>query len=61
MIIKDYKNVEISKYQSLIKSNGIKINDESYFLNNFSLSDYAHKNEIKITVGKKKIDIIKII
>jgi tyrosyl-tRNA synthetase len=50
-----------SETKRLIKSNGIKINDESYFLNNFSLSDYAHKNEIKITVGKKKIGIIKII
>jgi tyrosyl-tRNA synthetase len=50
-----------SETKRLIKSNGVKINDENYFSNNFSLSDHANKNEIKITVGKKKIGIIKII
>ena len=50
-----------SETKRLIKSNGIKINDEIYILNNFSLSNYVNKNEIKITVGKKKIGVIKII
>ena len=50
-----------SETKRLVKSNGIKINDENYFFNNFSLSNYVNNNEIKITVGKKKIGIIKII
>ena len=50
-----------SETKRLVKSNGIKINDEKLLYNNFSLSPYAKKNEIKITVGKKKIGIIKII
>ena len=47
--------------QRLIKSNGIKVNDKNYEKNDFSLSDYCAANEIKITVGRKKIGIIKII
>ena len=50
-----------SETKRLVKSNGIKINDEKLPYNNFSLSPYAKNNEIKITVGKKKIGIIKII
>lgn len=50
-----------SETKRLVKSNGIKINDENYFFNNLSLSQYANKNEIKITIGKKKIGIIRII
>ena len=45
----------------LIKSKGIRVNDTNYDFNDFSLSSFADKNEIKITVGKKKIGIIKII
>lgn len=50
-----------SEIKRLVKSNGIKINDEHYFFNNFSLSNYVNNKEIKITVGKKKIGIVKII
>ena len=50
-----------SQAKRLIKSNGIKVNDEIYNNSEFSLSTYISKNEIKISVGKKKIGIIKII
>ncbi len=50
-----------SEIKRLIKSDGIKINDELYKNPNFSLKDYSSLNEIKITVGKKKIGILKII
>jgi len=50
-----------SEAKRLIKSKGIKVNDENYNNSDFSLSSYASKNEIKISVGKKKIGIIKII
>ena len=50
-----------SETKRLIKSNGIKVNDENYNNSDFSLSSYISKNEIKISVGKKKIGIIKII
>ena len=49
-----------SEAKRLIKSNGIKVNDENYNNSDFSLSNYISKNEIKITVGKKKIGIIKL-
>jgi len=50
-----------SEIKRLIKSDGIKINDKLYKNPNFSLKDYSNLNEIKITVGKKKIGILKII
>ena len=50
-----------SEAKRLIKSDGIKVNDENYNNSDFSLSSYISKNEIKISVGKKKIGIIKII
>ena len=50
-----------SEIKRLIKSDGIKINDKLYKNPNFSLRDYSNLNEIKITVGKKKIGILKII
>ena len=50
-----------SEIKRLIKSNGIKVNDNNYNESDFSLSKYASKKEIKITVGKKKIGILKII
>ena len=49
-----------SEIKRLIKSNGIKINDKNYNDNSFSLSEYLSSKEIKISVGKKKIGIIKI-
>ena len=50
-----------SEIKRLIKSDGIKINDKLYKNPDFSLKDYSNLNEIKITVGKKKIGILKII
>ena len=50
-----------SEIKRLIKSDGIKINDKLYKNSDFSLKDYSDLNEIKITVGKKKIGILKII
>jgi len=50
-----------SEAKRLIKSNGIKVNDENFNNSDFSLSSYISKKEIKISVGKKKIGIIKII
>ena len=44
----------------LIKSSGIKINDQTYKENNFSLKKYLKDTQIKITIGKKKIGILKI-
>ena len=44
----------------LIKSNGIKINNEIYSETNLSLVSYSKLSEIKITVGKKNIGILKI-
>jgi len=50
-----------SETKRIIKSKGIKVDDENYDQNDFSLSSYALKKEIKISVGKKKIGILKII
>ena len=50
-----------SEIKRLIKSDGIKINDKLYKNSDFSLKNYSNLNEIKITVGKKKIGILKII
>ena len=50
-----------SEIKRLIKSNGIKVNDNNYSDDNFSLSQYASTKEIKISIGKKKIGIIKIL
>ena len=49
-----------SEAKRIIKSNGIKINDETYLNNDFSLKDYIDKKEIKISVGKKKIGLLKL-
>ena len=43
----------------LIKSKGIKINDELYQNSDLSLKQYSEFNEIKISVSKKKIGILK--
>ena len=46
----------------IIKSNGVKINDIIFNDDHFSLNKYAKKkSEIKVSVGKKKIGIIKVI
>jgi tyrosyl-tRNA synthetase len=50
-----------SETKRLLKSNGIKVNDKNYKKDDFSLSSFISNKEIKITVGKKKIGIIKII
>ena len=63
-IIDAIENLQLVKSRSevkrLIKSNGIKINNENYNRGDFSLSKYFSKNEIKISVGKKNFGIIKI-
>ncbi len=50
-----------SEIKRLIKSNGVKINDKLYKNSNLSLKDYSDFKELKITIGKKKIGILKII
>ena len=50
-----------SEIKRLIKSNGIRVNDELYKDNNFSLKKYLGSKEIKISVGKKKIGVLKIV
>ena len=50
-----------SEIKRLIKSNGIKINNELYKNNNLSLKKYLGLEQIKISVGKKKVGILKII
>ena len=50
-----------SEIKRLIKANGIKINDKLYKNKNLSLKEYLSFDEIKITVGKKKIGILKFI
>ena len=49
-----------SEIKRLIKADGIKVNDKLYKSNNLSLKDYADLNQIKITIGKKKMGILKI-
>ena len=50
-----------SEIKRLIKSKGIKINDELYQNSDLSLKQYYEFKEIKISVGKKKIGILNII
>ena len=49
-----------SEIKRLIKSKGIKIDNENYTRSDFSLSQYSSKNEIRISVGKKSFGIIRI-
>ena len=49
-----------SEIKRLIKSDGIRINDKLYKNSDLSLKEYSTLKEIKITVGKKKIGILKI-
>ena len=50
-----------SEIKRLIKSEGIKVNDQLYKNNDLSLKNYLKHKEIKITVGKKKVGILKIL
>ncbi len=50
-----------SEIKRLIKSEGIKVNDNNYNESDLSLSKYTSEKEIKISVGKKKIGKIIII
>ena len=50
-----------SEIKRLIKSDGIRVNDELFKNSNFSLKEFAGLKEIKISIGKKKIGILKII
>ena len=49
-----------SETKRLIKSKGIKINDEIYISEDLSLYSYLELSSIKISVGKKNIGILKI-
>ncbi len=49
-----------SNTKRLIKSKGVKVNDEVFDLSNLSLTPYSKKSEIKISIGKKNFGIIKI-
>ena len=63
-IIDAIQNLELAESRSdikrLIKSKGVKVNDKNYMRDDFSLIEYSNINEIKISVGKKKIGFIKI-
>jgi tyrosyl-tRNA synthetase len=50
-----------SEIKRLIKSDGVRVNDELYKNGNLSLKEYVGLKEIKISIGKKKIGILKII
>tara|TARA_B100000989_G_C19503668_1_gene455451 strand:+ start:145 stop:1383 length:1239 start_codon:yes stop_codon:yes gene_type:complete len=50
-----------SEIKRLIKSDGVKINNKIYKNSNYSLKEFSDFNEIKITIGKKKMGILKII
>ncbi len=50
-----------SGIKRLIKSDGVKINNQLYKNNDLSLKKYLELKEIKITVGKKKVGILKIL
>ena len=63
-IIDAVEKLNLSKSRSeikrLINSKAIKINNETYIQDDYSLKQYLSNNEIKISVGKKKIGILKI-
>jgi len=48
-----------SEIKRLLKSSGIKINDKNYNDKNYSLINFINNDQIKITIGKKKIGIIR--
>ena len=45
----------------LIKSHGVKINNVTYKEVNYSLNSFIKMKELKISVGKKKVGLLKII
>jgi len=49
-----------SDTKRLIKSKGIKVNDEVFNSSDLSLENFAKFSEVKISVGKKHIGILKI-
>ena len=63
-ILDAIEKLNLSKSRSntkrLIKSKGIKINDVIFSSPNLSLQMYSKKSEIKISVGKKNVGILKI-
>ena len=63
-ILDAIEKLNLSKSRSdtkrLIKSSGIKINDQTFISTNLSLKIYAKESEIKISVGKKNFGILKI-
>lgn len=64
-ILDAIEKLNLSKSRSntkrLIKTKGIKINDVIFSSPNLSLQMYSKKSEIKISVGKKNVGILKII
>ena len=62
-ILDAIEKLSLSKSRSdtkrLIKSNGVKINDKIFSKGN-TLEVYSKENEIKISIGKKNIGILKI-
>jgi len=50
-----------SEIKRLIKSEGIKVNDQLYKNSDLSLKKYLEHKEIKISVGKKKVGILKVL
>ena len=57
--IGDGAQIQTSAYRAI--KNGIKINDQLYKNSNLSLREYAEFKEIKISIGKKKMGILKIL
>ncbi len=64
-IIDAIENLELVKSRSeikrLIKSNGVRVNNKLYKNSSFSLKEYTGLEEIKISIGKKKIGILNIV
>ena len=50
-----------SEIKRLIKYEGVRVNNELYKNSNLSLKEYTGLKEIKISIGKKKIGILKIL
>ncbi len=50
-----------SEIKRLIQSDGVKIDDKLYKNKDFSLKEFLALKEIKISVGKKKVGILKIL
>jgi len=63
-ILDAIEKLNLSKSRSdtkrLIKSKGVRVNDEIFTRTDFSLKSYSKISEVKITVGKKNIGLLKI-